>query len=364
VTDEPKPTPRRRFALSRKPLVMAAVAILVALAGIAWMLAPRTSESTDNAYLRADSTSVAPRVGGLVTEVLVRDNQAVHAGDALVRIDPREFDARLASAEAAVADAVAGVATARAALDGLSADERRAVAQVHAAQTDIQSTDAEYVRASADRERFESLAARGFASRRDAERVRSVAVTAASGRERSRADRDVTLEQVRVTRARRPVLVAELAKAQAAEARARAALDLARQDREYSLIRAPIDGIVGNRLAQTGDFVQPGSRLMTLVPSRDVYVVANFKETQTRRMIPGQAATIYVDALDGRGLRGRVESLAPASGSEAALLPFEPGSGNFTKIVQRIAVRIRIEPGEPALASLRSGLSATVRVDL
>ena len=353
-----------KIALSRKPLIVAAVALVVALAGVLWLLAPRTSESTDNAYLRADSTAVSSRVGGLVAEVLVRDNQAVRAGEPLVRIDAEEFDARLASAEAALADAVAGVATARAALDGLGADAGLAAARVRAAQTSIQSSDAEYVRAAADRARYETLAEQGFATRRDTERVRSVAIAAASSRERSRADRDVTVEQAGVTHARRPVLAAELARAQAAEAHARAALDLARQDREHTIIRAPIDGVVGNRQVATGDLVQPGTRLVTLVPGRGVYVVANFKETQTRRMAPGQAVRIYVDALDGKPLHGRVESFAPASGSESALLPFEPGSGNFTKIVQRIAVRIELDPSERELQGLRSGLSATVTVAL
>jgi membrane fusion protein (multidrug efflux system) len=364
AVDDAAALPRRRFAISRKPLAVATIAILIAALGIGWMLMPRTSESTDNAYVRADSTAVAPRVGGLVAEVLVKDNQAVHAGDPLVRIDSEEFDARLASAQAAVADAVAGVATARAALDGLGAEQQLAQARVRAAQTGIQSSDAEYSRAAADQTRFESLAAQGFATRRDAERVRSVAVAAKSGSERSRADRDVFIEQASVTQARGPVLAAELASAQAAEARARAALDLARQDREHTIIRAPVDGVVSNRQAQVGDFVQPGTRLMTLVPTSGIYVVANFKETQTRHMASGQSVTVYVDALGGSVLRGHVESFAPASGSESALLPFEPGSGNFTKIVQRIAVRIAIDSGEPGASSLRSGLSATVKVQL
>ncbi|HEY0312244.1 MAG TPA: HlyD family secretion protein [Allosphingosinicella sp.] len=355
---------RRRLTISRKPLIVAAIALAVALAGILYMLSPRTSESTDNAYLRADSTNVAPRVGGVVTAIPVRDNQAVHAGDPLIRIDSREYDARLDAANAAVADAAAGVAAARAALSGISADERLAAAQIEAAQTGIQGSEAEYARAAADRTRFETLAAQGFATRRDTERVRSVAIGAASARDRSRADRDVSSEQAAVTHARRPVLLAALDRALAAEARAHAALDLAQQDRGHTLIRAPIDGIVGNRQAQVGDYVQPGSRLLTLVPTTGLYVVANFKETQTRRMLVGAAATISVDALGGKPLRGHVESFAPASGSEFALLPFEPGSGNFTKIVQRVAVRIRIDAGQSELRTLRSGLSVDVSISL
>jgi membrane fusion protein (multidrug efflux system) len=356
--------PRRRFAISRRPLVVGVIALLVALVGIGWMLSPRNAEATDNAYLRADMTSVAPRVGGVVTEVLVKDNQVVHAGDPLVRIDAQEYDARLDAANAAVADAVAGVETARAALAGLAADENLAAAQVQAAQTSIQASEAEYVRASADRQRYEALAEKGFATRRDTERVRAVAIGAASTRDRSKADRVVTSEQAAVTRARRPVLLAQLNSALAAEAKARAALDLAKQDQGHTIIRAPVDGVVGNRQAQVGDYVQPGTRLLTLVPTQALYVVANFKETQTRRMLAGAPAEISVDALGGKTLTGHVESFAPASGSEFALLPFEPGSGNFTKIVQRVAVRIRIDPGQPAAALLRSGLSVDAKVTL
>ena len=353
-----------RRKLSRNPLIAGAVAILIALAGIAWLFSPRTSESTDNAYLKADSSSVAPKVGGLVSAILVRDNQVVHAGDPLVRIDAQEFDAKLAGAQAAVQDADAGVATAKAALAALDADEQLAAAQVHAAQTSIQSADAEYVRAASDNTRFAALMTQGFATRRDAERVRATAIGAASARDRSRADRDVTSEQAAVTRARRPVLVAQLAQAEAAAARARAALDLARQDQGHTIVRAPIDGVIGDRQVQTGDYVQPGAHLLTLVPSRGLYVVANFKETQTRAMLAGQAATIRVDALGGDALTGHIDSFAPGSGSEFTLLPFEPGSGNFTKIVQRVPVRILLAPNLPAGARLRPGLSVTAQVAL
>lgn len=355
-------TTRRRLALPRRSVIVALIALAIVAAGLFWLLAPRISESTDNAFVKADSTSVAPRVGGLIAAMLVSDNQAVRRGDPMVRIDAQEYDARLAAAEAGVADAVAGVATARAALAALGADESLAAARVRVARTSIGSADAEYARATADRSRYEALVADGFVTRRDAERVRADAIGADTARDRSRADRDVTLEQAAVAHARRPVLAAELARAQAAEARARAALALARQDSGFTLVRAPIAGVVGNRQAQTGDFVQPGTRLLTLVPTRGYYVIANFKETQTRRMAVGQPASISVDALGGDALTGRVESFAPASGSEFALLPFEPGSGNFTKIVQRIPVRIRLDTGQAALAQLRPGLSVTAEV--
>lgn len=355
---------KRRLALGRNAIVVAAVALLVAVAGIAWLMAPPSSESTDNAYVKADSSLVAPKVGGLVAAVLVKDNQRVRAGDPLVRIDPQEFEAKVAAAEAAVADARAGVLGARAALAALAADEALAAAQVRATATAIAAANAELTRATADRARFEALSDRGFATRRDAERVLATEVAARSNLDRSQANLGVSSEQSAVTHARRPILVADLAKAEAVLARARAALDLARQDRGHALVLAPIDGVVGNRRVQTGDYVQPGSQLMSVVPLHALYVIANFKETQTRDMHPGQAATIAVDALGGQRLTGRVESFAPGSGSEFTLLPFEPGSGNFTKIVQRVGVRIRLDEKQPAFARLRPGLSVTARVTL
>ena len=356
------PTPRQRFALPRNALAMGAIALLIAVAGVVWLTLPRTVESTDNAYLRADSTAVAPRVGGQVTAVLVKDNQVVRVGDPLVQIDPQDYDAKLAAAEAAVADSDAAVAGATAQLDALRADEGLATAQLRAAGTGIASADAEADRALADRHRYDDLATHGFATRRDAERVRATEIGAASAARRSRAELGVTAEQATVTRARRPVLEAQVLAARAAALKARAALALARQDRFRTTVFAPVAGAVGNRQVQVGDFVQPGSHMLTLVPVGSLYVVANFKETQTRRMQVGQRAEVEVDALGGETLAGTVESFAPGSGSEFTLLPFEPGSGNFTKIVQRVGVRIRLaEPGR-LTAMLRPGLSVVAKV--
>ncbi|WP_447764394.1 HlyD family secretion protein [Sphingopyxis panaciterrae] len=355
---------RRRIAVPKKAWKVGLIALLIAAAGVWWLTSPRTAESTDNAYLQADSSEVAPRVGGLVTAVLVRDNQAVKAGDPLVRIDVRDYDTRVLAAEAAVADADAQAATARATLAALGADERLAAAHIRASNTQIAAADAESARAAADRRRYNALLVDGFVTRRDAEQVDAAAVGAASAAQRSRADLGASVEEAGVTRARRPVLQAQVQAAEAAALRARAALALAKLDRGHTLVIAPIDGVVGNRRIQVGDYVQPGSRLLSVVPVRSIYVVANFKETQTREMRPGQKAEVEVDALGGDPLTGIVESLAPGSGSEFTLLPFEPGSGNFTKIVQRVGVRIRLDPGQAALKQLRPGLSVTAKVRL
>jgi membrane fusion protein (multidrug efflux system) len=206
------------------------------------------------------------------------------------------------------------------------------------------------------------LVASGAVAQRDADQYRAAAITAASAADRSRADLQVSRNQAAVTTARRATLEANLAEAAAAVGRARAALDLALQDQGHALVRSPIDGVVGDRQVEPGDYVQPGTRLMTVVPLNAIYVTANFKETQTARMLAGQPASIKVDALPGVTLHGHVDSFAPGSGSQFSLLPFEPGTGNFTKIVQRVPVRVRFDPGQPELAHLRPGLSTTVTV--
>ena len=345
-------------------MFVAVVALLVAVGGALWIAAPGRSVSTDNAYLQADSSVVAPKVRGLVADVLVQHNQRVHRGDPLLRIDAEEFDARVASATAGLQDARSSVAAAQAALAALDAEEALAASNVRAAQTSIRSSEAQQALAEADRRRFDALIASGAVARRDAEQYRTAAVTAQANAEHSRAEFAVSRDQAAVTRAKRLTLRANLAQAEAAVASAQAALDLARQDQANTLVRAPIDGVVGDRQVEPGDYVQPGTRLLTVVPLDALYVIANFKETQTARMVAGQSASVEVDALPGQTLKGRVESFAPGSGSQFSLLPFEPGTGNFTKIVQRVPVRIRFDADQAALARLRPGLSSTVTVQL
>jgi membrane fusion protein (multidrug efflux system) len=345
-------------------LIAAAVAVAIAIAGTTYLVTPSASETTDNAYVGADVTSVAPKVRGLVAAVLVQDNARVRAGDALVRIDAEEFDARVAAASADLADAEANVAAARAALASLAAEERLADANVRAAHTSIRSANAQAERAIADRDRYDALVANGSVSVRDAATIRAASITAEQDVARAIAMLDVAQRQADVTTAKRATLDADLQKSLASVARAQSALDLARQDQRHATIVAPIDGVVGNRQVQVGDYVQPGSRLLTLVPLQAVYVTANFKETQTGRMRIGQRATIRVDAMPDRPMTGVVDSFAPGSGSQFALLPFEPGTGNFTKIVQRVPVKIRFDANQPAVDALRPGLSVTAKVAL
>lgn len=349
---------------ARGPRFALAAALAIALAGLAWLYLPRRSETTDNAYLQADSPVVAPKVRGLVAEVLAQHDQPVRKGDPLVRIDGEEFDARVAAARAAVQNADAAIAAARAALATHEAERRLAASNVRAAETSIRSSDAQRVLAEADRRRYDDLVRRGAVARRDVDQYRAAEITAQANAEHSRAALAVSRDRAAVTDARERTLQANLAQAEANRATALAAFELALQDQRNTLVRAPIDGVVGDRQVEAGDYVQPGTRLMTIVPLDALYVVANFKETQTARMAVGQRALVEVDALPGVVLDARVDSFAPGSGSQFSLLPFEPGSGNFTRIVQRVPVRIRFEPGQAALARLRAGLSSTVTVSL
>ena len=351
-----------RLPFSQRTLVSVGAAAAVAAAGATYIALPPASEATDAAYVQADSSVVAPRVRGLVAEVLVAHNQPVKRGQPLVRIDPEEFDARAASAAADLENAQAAVLAAKAALTSLDAQEQLDQANVRAAQTTIRGADATSDRAGADRRRYEALVASGAVARRDADAYRAAAINAEADAAKTRALLDVSRNQLGVTRARRATLIANQAEAEAAVARAQAALALARQDQDHAVIRAPIDGVVGDRQVEPGDYVQPGSRLLTVAPLNALYVTANFKETQVARMSVGQPATISVDALPGKALKGEVESFAPGTGSQFSLLPFEPGTGNFTKIVQRVPVRIRIDPGQTGLERLRPGLSTTVKV--
>jgi membrane fusion protein (multidrug efflux system) len=356
------PVAKSRLPFSRNTVLSVGAAIVLAVGGAIYIAAPKGSQTTDAAYVEADSSIVAPKVRGLISEVLVRHNQPVKKGDPLIHIDPEEFDARVAAASADLQNADASVQSAAAALIALDAEEKLAAANVRAAETTIRSADAQSERADADRKRYDNLVASGAVARREADSFKAAAITAQSDADHSRAELDVSRNQAAMVGAKRATLQAALAQSQAFVARAQAALTLAKQDQDHTLIRAPIDGVVGDLQVEPGDYVQPGTRLLTIVPMTSLYVTANFKETQTARMLPGQPATIRVDALPGVKFKGEVDSFAPGSGSQFSLLPFEPGTGNFTKIVQRVPVRIRFEPGQKGLDRLRPGLSTTVAV--
>ena len=333
-----------------RALVVAGGALFAIATGAAWIAWPAHAVSTDDAYVKADSTIVAPKVQGLIARVLVRDNQSVKAGQPLIEIDPEDYRQAVAAAEAEVSSAEAALAE-------QDAQQRVAAANARAASAVIGSAEAEAERAAADDKRFTALSAAGDVSRRLADQMRATAISAAADVKKSRAAFAAALQQEEAVAWTRGTLEAALAKANAA-------LSLARQNNSHTLIRAPVAGVVGDRQAQVGEYVQAGTQLMTIVPMNTIYLTANFKETQTERMLTGQRAEFSVDALPGKTFHGEVESFAPGAGSEFSLLPYEPATGNFTRIVQRVPVRIRLDRNQPGLERLRPGLSADVTVTL
>lgn len=308
----------------------------------------RFEMSTDDAYVKADSTTIAPKVAGYIRAVLVGDNEPVKAGQVLARIDDRDFKVAVEQAEAGVAAAQAAIANKQAAL----------VAQdsaIEAARANVAADEANATFAEQDNKRYTDLAKTGFGTVQNAQQAVSRQLAARAA---------VTRDQAALTNATRQldVLKAELGQAQANLLTAKAALDQARLNLSYTVIVAPVDGQVGARTLRTGQYVQAGTQLMSVVPIDAAYVVANFKETQLTEVRPGQKVEIEVDTFPGQVFTGRVDSLAPASGQEFALLPPDNATGNFTKVVQRIPVKITFDRG-PLDAVLRPGMSVVPTID-
>ena len=339
----------RLAAIPRRALLVAGAAAVLIAAGAWWIALPPSSVSTDDAYVKANSTIVAPKIQGLLSRILVHDNEHVVAGQELIHIDPEDY-------EQAVASAKADLDSAEAALSQQDAQQGLAQANVRAAEATIRSSDAEKARAAADDRRYAQLVADGYVSRSQAEQFRATAIEDSANSEKSRAAYLASRQQETVVERTRAQL-------QAAVAKAKAALAQASLNLSHTIIRSPVAGVVGDRQAQIGEYVQPGTQLLTVVPMDTVYVAANFKETQTARMLVGQKARIRFDALPNREFIGEVESFAPGSGSEFSLLPFEPATGNFTRIVQRLPTRIRLDRNQSDLDRLRPGLSADVTVN-
>ena len=322
----------------------------LAKSGYDWWTVGRFVESTDDAYVGGDVTVISPKVAGFISQLAVTDNQQVHAGDLLIKLDDQDYRAALAKAEAAVA-------IQEAVLTNLDATRSLQDAVIAQAQAGIASASAEITRTHDDQVRARNLLAGGVESTQDYQKTDADYKEALAAGEKSRA----TLAAARQELA---VIATQKQQARAALAAAIAERDLARLNLSYTELRAPMDGIVGNRSAQVGAYATVGSQLISLVPARGLWIDANFKEDQLTQMHPGSPATVKIDLLGGRKFHGHVVSLAPATGAEFSVLPAENATGNFTKIVQRVAVRILLDNESAALGQLRPGLSVTARVNI
>ncbi|VVD82922.1 HlyD family secretion protein [Pandoraea anhela] len=336
----------------RKRLLLGALALGVVAGlgwGAHWWLVGRFIESTDDAYLQADSMTVAPKVGGYVTEVLVRDNETVSVGQPLVRLDARQYEAAYDEAAATVAAREADVARAQAELS-------QHTATIAQARAELDSARANAVYSAGQVRRYAPLVATGAETDERLAELRNTSTRADAALKSNEASLESTQRQT-------DTLVAALAQARAQLAVAQASARKAELDLADTVVKSTLAGRVGDRAVRVGQFAQPGTRLLTVVPVQNVYLTANFKETQVGHMRPGQPVTIHVDALPGEPIHGVVDSVSPGTGSQFALLPAQNATGNFTKIVQRVPVRIRLDAPASLRAVLLPGLSVTADVD-
>ena len=344
--------PAAKAGTRRRTLLLSIGAIVLvagALWGFQWWTVGRFIQSTDDAYLQADSVTIAPKVSGYVAEVYVADNQPVIAGQPLVRLDKRQYQAVLEQADAAIAARKADIERGAAELLQQQANIAQARAQLQGARSG-ESHAIEEVK------RYEPLVATGaetnekLADLQNA-RAQAAATVAADIAGVQVAERQPAATQAQIDQARAQLESAE------------ASFRQAQLDTQDTVIRSTLSGRVGDRTVRVGQYAQPGTRLMTIVPVQEVYLEANFKETQIGLMRAGQPATIHVDALPGIDLHGTVVSFSPGTGSQFAMLPPQNATGNFTKIVQRVPVRIHIDAGQETRNVLVPGLSVTVHVD-
>jgi multidrug resistance efflux pump len=331
-------------------LILLAAVIGTALVLYAWRLPPFASsvEMTDNAYVRGYVTTMSPQVSGYVVEVPVKDYEAVDKGQLLARIDDRIYRQKLAQAEAALA-------TQKAALDNSRQQENAAKARITSSEAAVDSADADLQQAQSQADRQDSLIRSGVVTT-------SAQEVAHATLDRARAAIAQAKAAVEVSRQDLQTIIVNRSSLEAAVANAEASVELAKIDLSNTEIHAPREGKLGEVGVRVGQYVAAGTQLMAVVPP-DVWIIANFKETQLAGMQVGQPVEITVDALDRHVLKGRVERFSPATGSEFSVIKADNASGNFVKIAQRVGVRVTIDDAQDAAASLTPGMSVVVRID-
>jgi membrane fusion protein (multidrug efflux system) len=352
----PAPTPPPAGSggtLSRLAIPLFAVVValgFIALATQRWdaWVGSATVQSTTDAYVRAELTRLSSRVAGEVLTVAVKDFQRIKAGDLLIQIDPADYEAQVAQAEA-------GVAGAQAALDNLANQVELQYATIAQAEAQRLSALAQEVEARQEQERQQSLTQTEAGTRQKLEQ-------AVANYARAQADVRASAAVIAAQRHQLEVLSGTKKQRAADLLGAKATLAAAKLRLGYTKITAPFDGVVGERQVQPGDYVNIGSNLINVVPLPNVYVIANYKETQLTHVRPGLVVDMTIDSFPNETLRGRVERISPASGSQFALLPPDNATGNFTKVVQRVPVRIALDPGQKLIDRLLPGMSAVTRI--
>jgi len=337
---------KRKFVLMG---ILALLALAAASYAVHYVLVGRFYVSTDDAYVRANNTTLGARVAGHIAAILPGDNVVVRTGDVMFRIDDGDY-------RIAVDAARARIATQQATVDRIGRQVTAMESAAEQAKAQLASSEASAKRAGLDFERQQALSTKGFASRATFEASEAGRDQGAAAVKSAQAAHDAARDNVEVTRAQQAEARAQLAELQTQLARAQ-------RDLDFTNVRAPVDGTFSNRLVNTGDFVQAGQRLANVVPLNDVFIDANFKETQLKRIRPGQPVKISVDAFGHRKFAGVVDSLSPAAGSVFTLLPPDNATGNFTKIVQRVPVRVRVPKDVAKQNLLRAGMSVYVTVD-
>jgi membrane fusion protein, multidrug efflux system len=340
-----------RLWLRRLALAAAMIVPVIGAAWYArdWWTVGRFIESTDDAYAGGNITPLAPHIDAFVDQVLVADNERVHAGQVLIQLDQRDYRTALDHAEAALQARLA-------AADSLRAKYALQQSMIQQQEADLVAKKARATFAEEDASRYHILAQTSYGSRQNEQRTSALDQEAQSAVTSAQAGLEATRQQLKV-------LDAQIAEADAAVTQARSDLRTAQLNLGYSEIRSPIDGYVGNRAAQVGAYVTRGTYLLSVTPAEGLWVDANFKEDQLSRMEAGQSASVTADVLPDHVFHGHVVSLAPGTGAVFSVIPPENATGNFTKTVQRVPVRIALDPGDAMLRALLPGLSTTVSVD-
>ncbi len=342
---------KRRLRFGRKQLALAGLALAIILGGIGygryWWTTGRFIESTDDAYVGGNVTALSPHVAGFVSQILVADNQFVKAGELVITLDDRDYKAALAHAEAVVQNQTAALAN-------LHAKYTLQQSMIDQAEADLAAKQADAGYARADAARYHALALTTYGTVQNDQKAFAADHKATAAVRAGEANLVAGKQQL-------AVIDTEIGETQASLAMAQADLRTAQLNLGYTQIRSPIDGYVGNRAAQVGAYVAREAYLVSVIPAHGLWVDANFKEDQLADMRPGQPGTVVADVLPNKVFHGHVLSLAPGTGAVFSVIPPENATGNFTKIVQRVPVRIGLD--DARLGELRPGLSTTVSVD-